>query len=128
MSSDLGAFARFCAVGIVGFVIDAGVTLLLTHTAGWQPLTGRVLAFLIAATATWPLNRRFTFRSEKGAATWAPYVLLTGVGAGINVGIYMAWLWLAGESPMSILTGVALGSGVALGFNFLASRAIFKSD
>jgi putative flippase GtrA len=125
VSSGLAAFARFCAVGVVGFVVDAGVTLMLTQTAGWQPLPGRILAFAFAATVTWTLNRRFTFRSEKGAATWAPYVLLTGVGAGINVGTYMAWLWLAGESAPSILTGVALGSILALGFNFFVSRAIF---
>jgi len=125
VSSGVGAFARFCAVGVVGFVVDAGVTLALTQIAGWQPLPGRVLAFVIAATVTWTLNRRFTFRSEKGASTWAPYVALTGIGAGINVGTYMAWLWLAGEAASSILTGVALGSIVALGFNFVTSRAIF---
>jgi hypothetical protein len=47
------------------------------------------------------------------------------VGAGINVGTYMAWLWLAGQSAANLLTGVALGSVAALGFNFVASRAIF---
>lgn len=125
MSSGVGAFARFCAVGVVGFIVDAGMTLALTQTAGWQPLPGRVLAFVIAATVTWTLNRRFTFRSAKGAATWAPYVALTSIGAGINVGTYMAWLWLAGEGASSILAGVALGSVIALGFNFVASRAIF---
>lgn len=126
MSSGVEAFARFCAVGVVGFVVDAGVTLALTQAAGWQPLSGRVLAFLIAATVTWTLNRRFTFRSEAGAATWAPYVALTGVGAGINVGTYMAWLWFAGKDASNILVGVALGSVVALGFNFATSRAIFR--
>jgi putative flippase GtrA len=125
VSSGFAAFARFCAVGVVGFAVDASVTLVLTQTVGWQPLPGRVVAFIIAATVTWTLNRRFTFRSEKGAATWAPYVLLTGVGAGINVGTYMAWLWVAGESALTIFTGVALGSVVALGFNFFVSRAIF---
>jgi len=124
--SGAGAFARFCAVGVVGFAVDAGLTLALTQTAGWQPLPGRVVAFVIAATVTWTLNRRFTFRSDKGAATWAPYVALTAIGAGINVGTYMAWLWLAGEDASSILVGVALGSVVALGFNFAASRALFR--
>ena len=126
MSFGVEAFARFCAVGVVGFVVDAGVTLALTQTAGWQPLPGRVLAFVLAATVTWALNRRFTFRSKAGAATWAPYVALTGVGAAINVGTYMAWLWFAGEDASSILVGVALGSVVALGFNFAASRALFR--
>lgn len=125
MTPRFGAFARFCLVGGVGFVVDAGLTLLLTQTANWDPLPGRLLAFIVAATVTWMLNRSFTFRSTKGASTWAPYVALTGVGAGINVGTYMAWIWVAGEGPLSIFTGVALGSAVALGFNFYISRAIF---
>jgi putative flippase GtrA len=121
------AFARFCAVGAVGFAVDAGITLALTQAMHWPPLQARVVAFLIAASATWQLNRRFTFRSTAGAATWAPYVLLTSVGAGINVGTYLLWVWMAGQGARSVLTGVALGSIVALAFNFLASKAIFSS-
>jgi putative flippase GtrA len=120
------AFARFCAVGVVGFGFDAGITLALTQTMQWLPLPARVVAFLVAASVTWQLNRRFTFRSTADAATWVPYVLLTGIGAGINVGTYLLWVWIAGQGARSVVTGVALGSMVALAFNFLASRAILS--
>lgn len=120
-----GAFLRFCLVGIVGFVLDAGLTLLLSQAAGLPPLPARIIAFVMAASATWLLNRNYTFRSSVGAGTWVPYVLATSVGALINVGVYWSWLQATGESPLAILGGVAAGSLVALGFNFLVSRAIF---
>lgn len=123
MAAD-GAFLRFCAVGAVGFVVDAGLTLLLSQGLQWTPVASRIVAFVVAATVTWLLNRHYTFRSQAGLRSWAPYVMATGVGALINIGIYWLWLRVAGVAPAAILGGVALGSGVALAFNFFVSRAI----
>lgn len=122
---EWGMLARFCVVGGIGFLVDSSSTLLLTQTLAWHPLTARLGAFLIAATATWSLNRRFTFRSSRGTSTWVPYVLFTSVGAAINVGVFLGWVWLTGRGAVSILTGVALGSAAALGFNFIVSKMIF---
>lgn len=125
MAAVSGAFLRFCLVGAVGFVVDAGLTLLFTQAAQLPPLSSRVMAFLLAATATWLLNRRYTFRSTAGMRSWVPYVAATSFGAVINVSVYWIWLQIAGESAATILGGVALGSGVALAFNYFVSRAIF---
>ena len=120
-----GAFLRFCIVGAVGFVVDAGCTLLLTQLTSLTPLHSRMSAFVVAATVTWGLNRRFTFRSTAGLGSWMPYILVTGVGALINIGVFWIWIAWAGTGPLSIFGGVAAGSVAALSFNFLASRAIF---
>ena len=125
MQSTSGAFLRFCTVGVVGFLVDAGCTLLLSQVAALSPLPARIAAFIVAATITWGLNRRYTFKSMAGLGSWVPYVLLTGVGALINIGVYWTWLAWAGIGYLSIVGGVAAGSVAALSFNFLASRAIF---
>jgi hypothetical protein len=45
----------------------------------------------------------------------------------MNVGIYLLWLRAMGSSAAQVAIGVALGSVVALGFNYLVSRTwIFK--
>lgn len=119
-----GSFLRFCLVGAVGFLADAGLTLLFTQTAQLPPLPSRIAAFVLAATVTWLLNRRYTFRSTASARSWLPYVTATGFGAVINISVYWLWLKTAGESPGAILGGVALGSVVALVFNYFVSRAI----
>ncbi len=127
MAEKIATFLRFCVVGTVGFVVDSGTTLLLTQIFEYDPYRSRIVAFIIAATATWALNRRFTFRSERGVATWIPYVVVTSIGAGINVGTYVVWLIFVPANAAGILSGIALGSGVALGFNFFVSRRIFAS-
>ena len=122
MAKGRQEFVRFCVVGTIGFVADAGLTLLFTQGVELAPLPSRALAFLIAATITWRLNQRFTFRSSSSSSTWLPYVLLTAVGALINIGLYAAWLSVSGSSAMNILIGVAAGSLGALVFNFTVSR------
>ena len=115
-------FLRFCAVGTLGFVADSSITLMMTQALGLGPTVGRIVAFVTAATLTWQLNRRYTFRSSAGRASWVPYVVLTSVGALINIGAYRVWIGLAGTSPAQIILGIALGSVAALTFNYFVSR------
>jgi putative flippase GtrA len=116
-------FARFCGVGGVGFLVDAGLTLLLTAVAGMPPWLARIPAFLVAATVTWLLHQRFTFGKRQPAGSWLLYVLLTTFGALVNLSIYLLWLKIAGSAtPLHVVLGVAAGSTVALAFNFVMSR------
>jgi len=124
MGARAGEFLRFCVVGTVGFIVDASLTLLLHQFAWISPLACRVLAFIVAATCTWALNRRFTFRSHRGASSWLPYIGLTTLGAGINVGVYFTWIQQAGSSATQLLVGVAMGSVAAMGFNFITAKTI----
>lgn len=119
-------FWRFCLVGALGFVVDCGLTLLLVQLVGMDVLAGRALAFLAAASVTWHLNRRFTFRSNAGWISIVPYVALTLMGALINLGVYRAWIAISGEATSELMVGVALGSLIAMTFNFFASRRLLE--
>jgi len=117
-----GELLRFCLVGTVGFVVDSGLTMMFTQFFGVIPVTARIIAFIVAASVTFLLNRQFTFRSTVGAIAWLRYLVLTALGALINVGVYLLWLWHAGHAPIHIFLGVAIGSICALAFNFIFSR------
>jgi len=117
-----GELLRFCIVGSIGFVIDSGLTLLFSEAAHWRPELARVVGFLVAATVTWEMNRRFTFRSTASARSLLPYVLLASVGAAVNFGVFVGWLRLAGTAPLQIVLGIALGAVAALSLNFSVSR------
>lgn len=115
-------FLRFCFVGGLGFVVDASITLALTQFARMDVSAARILAFAIAATCTWQLNRTYTFCSGAGRSSWVPYVALTAVGAGINIGVYRAWLAGVPHDALNVIVAIALGSIAALLFNFAVSR------
>lgn len=124
----LRQFLRFCCVGVIGFVADAGSLHLLIKwlsELGIGIYSGRFLSYLIAASVTWVLNRRYTFQAKVNKANgkeWTVYVAANAIGAAINYGCYaitVSSLEVAQDMPA---IGVAVGSVAGLGFNFIANR------
>jgi putative flippase GtrA len=124
----LNQFLRFCIVGAVGFVTDFAFFYAAVRWVGLGTMSGRVLSFLVAATVTWKMNRHFTFLQEDAGSVreWLRYVLTTGIGGAINVGVSQAWLHVTNHDTLNLFLAVAAGSGVALLCNFFVSkRAVF---
>lgn len=57
---------RFGVVGASGYVVNLGVFALAVHGAGLGYAPAAVLAFLVAVTNNFALNRRWTFRVRHG--------------------------------------------------------------
>jgi len=119
---------RFCVVGAVGFVIDAGV--LQTLVVGMQanPYAARIASFLAAVSATWHMNRTYTFDvcHVPTHAELFRYVSFMGLGALVNYGAFalcIAYWAFAHAQPW---LGVAVGSVAGLGVNFTTSRLLFR--
>lgn len=124
---QLPPFLRFCVVGFIGLGVDLAVLYALAWAMGWY--AARVLSFIAAATATWWLNRRFTFQADASASVWQQYlrymVSMLG-GAVLNYAAYVAtlhWIQIPGQAAL----GVALGSCAGLVSNYLSARhLVFK--
>jgi putative flippase GtrA len=127
--SMLTRFLRFAAVGVVGFVVDAGIVEALKHSAG--PLVAQLLAFPVASTVTWALNRKFTFGASRLPVVreWLQYIVANLLGWAANNGTY-AWLIL--QMPLAYqhpVLAVAAGSIAGMFFNFGASHLlVFRPD
>ena len=125
----MSQFARFCAVGTIGFVVDAGILQALVSGLGADPYAARVVSFLAAASVTWWLNRRFTFavRTRPSRSEWMRYVGFMVLGALANYGAYAIAITVSELVRANLWLGVALGSVCGLAINFATSRAfVFK--
>jgi putative flippase GtrA len=122
-------FLSFAVVGAIGFVVDVAVLYLAAPLLGWYG--ARVLSFVAAATATWLLNRRYTFSGRRSDVSlpreYLGYMATMLGGAVVNYGAYVLVLhWLAG--PWAPAAGVALGSCAGLVVNFVSARyLVFRS-
>lgn len=129
----MGQVLRFGIVGAIGFLIDAGV-LYGMLALGLGPYGGRVVSFLAAATATWVLNRSFTFRRDSRrdghyadahpAHEWLAYLGLMAIGGLVNYGTYAAAVAFLEPVARQPVIGVALGSLAGMAINFWTSKTL----
>ena len=124
-------FIRFLIVGSIGFIVDTAVLYIGLYMIGLNHFTGRLFSYMIAATATWYLHRKFTFSESdtaKPLKQWGHFLIANGIGGLINFGIYSAVVTYGKEHFLTPLVGIFLGSIAGLAFNFVISRVfVFKT-
>ena len=123
-SRTLVQFLRFGVVGTIGFLVDTAA-LYAALWAGLGLYSGRGVSYLVAVTATWALNRAWTFRGHgEGPALrqWAVFALVCLVGFAFNYGTYAALVASVTFVAQHPVIGVAAGSLAGMTGNFLLSR------
>lgn len=115
-------FARFCGVGALGFLIDAGLLLWFMENLALNPYLARVFSILLALTMTWAMHRQWTFASANPdrLGEWSRFAAVNGAGGALNYSVYSAILLALPGTPA--LAALAAGSALALTVNFLGSR------
>jgi putative flippase GtrA len=125
----VGQFWRFCLVGVAAFVVNAGLVEMLVQSIG--PVRSQMIAFPIAATAAWWLNRHYTFGASGLAPhrEWLHYVLANSVGWLINNTVYLVIVFNLSLAYTLPFIAVAAGSVSGLAANFfLSRRMVFKKN
>lgn len=118
---------RFSVIGSLGFLVDTATVYAAHFGLGLGLYAAGVLGFLVAATFTWAMNRRFTFPEARGQARgrqWARFVATQTLGFLVNRGTYaglIAFFALAREHPV---LAVAAGSLAGMVLNFITARTI----
>ena len=118
-------FFRFSLVGILGFAIDATV-LSLALVAHTGLLPGRCISYLVAASCTWLLNRRWTFpdRRRSPVKQWLRFLAANSFGGALNYGVYAFLVLHWHIFTLFPAFAVAIGSVSGLASNFLLSKFV----
>ncbi|CAH0339130.1 GtrA family protein [Rhizobium sp. CECT 9324] len=120
-------FIRFVIVGATGFLVDAGTLWLLLSFSPLGPLSARVIAIALAMTATWLLNRSFTFGASKRSMVVEGfrYGVIAVITSLVNYGIYAGLLIMA--PLLSPYAALVFASIAAMLFSFFGySRFVFR--
>ncbi|MBU2737963.1 GtrA family protein [Acidithiobacillus concretivorus] len=129
-NKNISEIVRFGISGVAGFVVDTGIVVIFTRELGLGPIVAQVIAFTVAVTVTWLINRHWTFAehaSENWLHEWTRYVAANSVGAVVNNGIYAILVLTAVLFSKTPVLAVAAGSMAGMGFNFASSKLmVFK--
>ena len=119
-----GQILRFGVVGMIGFVVNASLVEALAHATG--PLLAQALAFPVAASATWWLNRTYTFgaSNQQPHHEWLRYMLANSVGWLVNNAVFIAVVLTVPVAYAHPSIAVAVGSVAGMFFNFVASKKL----
>jgi len=124
----LAQFVRFGVVGAIGFVVDTATVYGFRHALG---LYGAgLIAYVIAATVTWVLNRTWTFRGQSSGSIhrqWARFMVFNLAGFVLNRGTYsilVGFVAIAAEQPV-IATAAGAIAGMFVNFT-LSRRLVFR--
>lgn len=123
-----GEFLRFGVVGGLGFVCNVAVVYALRAAIGLY--VAGIAAYAVAASVTWLLNRRWTFRSGSRRpllGQWLLYLAANGLGFGVYYAVYVLAIGFVPLAARVPALAVALGAGVSLLVNFFtAQRIVFR--
>ena len=132
-SVRLRTLAWFTLIGVLGFLVDAGVLHLMVAAWNTNLFLARACSFTCAATTTWLINRVVTFsstqrRPRRLLAEWAAYFVASLGGGCLN---YLVFVIAVRVSPLlHHIPSIAVGLGSLAGttFNFLMyARYVFRT-
>lgn len=123
---------KFGVVGLVGYVIDLGISNLLWSGAlgdGWYetPLGGKFISVTVATLVTWFGNRYWTFREHRRknfVLELAEFSLIAVIGLGISLACLWVSHYLLGLTSILAdnISGNVVGLVLATAFRFLLYR------
>ena len=123
--ATLVQFLKFGTVGTCGFLVDTSTVYALRRSLG---LYGAgMVAYLVAATVAWLLNRIWTFRGIGGGPVhhqWARFIVANLGGLVLNRGTYallVTFVPLCAEQPVF---AVAAGAIAGMFVNFTLNRTV----
>lgn len=114
-------FAKFSIVGVVNTVTSFTVYVLMIQQAGLDPLLANVIAFIVAVTASFFLNKAWTFRDHGKVYVrqYTTFFVISGIGLGISTVILFI---LYTVLHIHYITSFLIAAAVVVFWNFTANR------
>lgn len=118
---NIGQFLRYCVVGATGTLLDLGVLALLVEFAHFDILYAATIAFLVAVTNNFLLNKFWTFNSpsKNYRKLYVKFLLVSTVGLLIT----LACMYLFTQILLIwYVTAKIITSGIVMVWNFLGNK------
>lgn len=119
-------FMRFGVVGVIGFLCDATTVYAMRHVIGQAG--AMILAYFIAASMNWLINRLWTFRGVGGAGNllrqWGIFLAANSLGFLLNRGTALTLTYTVPFIDQHVVLALVAGTLAGMFSNFTLSRRL----
>ena len=116
---------KFGVVGIIAFVIDYGLLMLLSQVFGVDPLLSAGISFVVSVIFNYVASMRFVFTHKEGMSKtreFIIFVVLSVIGLGINELCIWAGLMLLGSDALMVTISKLFATFVVMIWNFVTRK------
>ena len=112
--------AKFCAVGVSGYVVNLGVYALLLNWANLHYVLAATGSFLVAVTNNYVWNRLWTFRHQRGHLAYQGlrFLIVSVVVYGANLALLAGFI----EAGLGKIVSQAIAVVLVTPLNFVGNK------
>ena len=126
MKKLMEQIVRFGIVGVIAFVIDYAVLLVLTEVAGIHYLISSAVAFLVSVIFNYILSITFVFETDKSQSKGVQFGLFAVMSAG-GLGINQLMMWLLSDVMfIPYQLSKFLATAVVMVYNFVTRKLFLE--
>ena len=116
---------KFGVVGVLAFLIDYGVLMLLSQVFHMNPVAAAAISFVVSVVFNYVASMRFVFTHRDDLSKgreFVIFVVLSVIGLGINELCMWAGTALLGESALMVTVTKVFATAVVMVWNFLSRK------
>ena len=116
---------KFGVVGIVAFLIDYGVLMLLSQLLGMDPVLSAGISFCVSVVFNYVASMRFVFTHRDDMSRqreFAIFIVLSVVGLIINELCMIAGVSVLGDSALAVTATKVFATAVVMVWNFVSRK------
>ena len=118
----MGQIASFGVVGVIAFIIDYGLMVVLTELFGVNYLLSTTISFIVSVVFNYLASMRFVFAHKQGMSRRREFVIFVALSV-VGLGLNDLLMWV-GQSLLGIdyrITKVVV-TGIVMVYNFVTRK------
>ena len=116
---------KFGVVGVLAFVIDYGVLMLLSQGLGWDPVLSAGISFCVSVVFNYLASMRFVFTHREDMSRrreFVVFIVLSAIGLVINELCMLAGVAALGDSALAVTATKLFATAVVMVWNFVSRK------
>lgn len=125
MGKLIQQFLKFGVVGVIAFIIDYGVLMLLSQVFGMNPVLAAGISFCVSVIFNYLASMRYVFTHREDLSRGREFVIfivLSAIGLVINEACMAAGVALLGTSALMVTVTKLFATAVVMVWNFVSRK------